>query len=65
MEIGLALLSNRLDNLDERGVLRMPGQTIARLYQERSPLYRKYADLTVSTAGTTPDQVATAILSHL
>jgi shikimate kinase len=65
LKIGLALLRNRLGNLDERGVLRMPGQTIDMLFNERTPLYRKFADVTVSTAGVTPDQVVTAILKHL
>jgi shikimate kinase len=62
LKIGLALLRNRLGNLDERGVLRMPGQTIDMLFNERTPLYRKFADVTVSTAGVTPDQVVTATL---
>lgn len=64
LQIGLALLRNRLGNLDERGVLRMPGQTIDMLYEERTPLYRQYADITVPTAGMTPDQVVTVILEH-
>ena len=65
LKIGLALLKNRLGNLDERGVLRMPGQTIDMLYEQRIPLYQRYADIIVSTAGVTPDQVVTAIQSHL
>ncbi|MCX5883567.1 MAG: hypothetical protein NTU74_17760, partial [Deltaproteobacteria bacterium] len=51
----------RLGNLAERGVLRMPGQTIDMLYEERCPLYEKYADIVVSTAGMTPDQVVALI----
>ncbi|MBC2710078.1 MAG: shikimate kinase [Desulfosarcina sp.] len=65
LQIGLVPLKNRLGNLDERGVLRMPGQTIDMLYDERRPLYEKYADITVSTAGVTPDQVVTAVLRQL
>ena len=65
LQIGLALLKNRLGNLDERGVLRMPGQTIDMLYRQRAPLYRQYAHIIVSTAGITPDQVVTAILNDL
>jgi shikimate kinase len=65
LQIGLALLKNRLGNLDERGVLRMPGQTIDMLYRQRTPLYRHYANIIVSTAGITPDQVVTAILNEL
>jgi shikimate kinase len=64
LQIGLALLGNRLGNLDERGVLRLPGQTIDLIYRERTPLYRHYADITVSTAGTTPDRVVAAIIEQ-
>ena len=40
----------------------MPGQTIDMLYEERRPLYEKYADIVVSTAGMTPDQVVALVL---
>lgn len=65
LRIGLATLKKRLGSLDERGVLRTPGQTIDRLYAERSPLYEKYADITVSTGDVTPDQVVRAVLERL
>ena len=65
LKIGLAALMDRLGNLDERGVLRMPGQTIDMLYDERCPLYERFADITVSTAGMTPDQVVVQVLRQL
>ena len=65
LQIDLVPLKNRLGNLDERGVLRLPGQTIDMLYEERCPLYEKYADITVSTAGVTPDQVVAAVLEKI
>ena len=37
-------LAHRLGDLNERGVSIRPGQTLADLYQERSPLYETYAD---------------------
>jgi shikimate kinase len=65
LQLDLDSLKQRLGNLDERGVLRMPGQTIEMLYEERCPLYEHYADITVSTAGITPDQVVTSVLDLL
>jgi shikimate kinase len=65
LQIDLVPLKHRLGNLDERGVLRMPGQTIKMLYEERRPLYERYAEITISTAGVTPDQVVTAMLRQL
>lgn len=44
-------LQERLGNLHERGVSMREGQTLASLYEERTPLYRKYADITVDCSG--------------
>ena len=65
LQLDLASLKQRLGNLDERGVLRLPGQTIDMLFDERRPLYERYADITVSTAGVTPDQVVSLVLDQL
>jgi shikimate kinase len=55
----------RLSNLQTRGVLRAPGQTIADLYRERRPLYRRYAHLTIDCRDRTPDSLVTCIAAHL
>jgi shikimate kinase len=65
LRIGLADLKERLGNLDERGVMRLPGQTIDELYIERRPLYEKYTDITVATDNVTPDRVVSLILERL
>ena len=65
LQIDLVPLKDRLGNLDERGVLRMPGQTIDMLYDERCQLYERFADITVFTAGVTPDQVVAQVLRQL
>jgi shikimate kinase len=62
LQIGLSRLKHRLGNLDTRGVLRLPGQTIEMIYDERRPLYEKLSDITVFTGGMSPDQVVTAVL---
>ncbi len=63
--IGLASLERRLGNLDERGVLRMPGQTIEMIYEQRRPLYEKYADMVVACDRLTPDRVVAAVLRQI
>ncbi len=40
-------LQNRLGNLTERGVAIHSEQTLKDLYEERTPLYEKYADITI------------------
>jgi shikimate kinase len=65
LDIDVDTLKARLDHLDARGVVRMPGQTIETLYRERMPLYRTYAHVTVSAASGTPDQVVGKLLEML
>ena len=41
-------LKRRLGDLVDRGVALRPGMTLRDLYEERLPLYERYADITVS-----------------
>ena len=45
LKISLKLLSKRLGNLKDRGVVLKEGQTLESLYEERTVLYEKYADI--------------------
>lgn len=40
-------IANRLGNISQRGVVLKVGQDLTGLYEERCPLYEKYADLTI------------------
>ena len=44
-------ISNRLHNAKNRGVVLKDGQTLKDLYEERSALFERYADLTISEEG--------------
>ncbi len=44
-------LARRVEDLGGRGVVMAPGQTFLDLYSMRTPLYRRYADITVSLDG--------------
>ena len=44
-------IESRLGDLFERGVTMQPGQTLRELYEEREPLYRKYAHKVVDCSG--------------
>ncbi len=46
-DIPLEELKKRLRNIKTRGIALKPGQTIEALYDERRPLYERFADLTV------------------
>lgn len=48
LQVTCHTLERRLGDLTKRGVSFQPGQTLQDLYEERIPLYEKYAHLTVS-----------------
>ena len=41
----------RIHNLDSRGIALQPGQTLADVYDYRTPRYERYADVTVDADG--------------
>lgn len=47
LQISYDELKERLGDLNARGVTLRPGQTLRDLYEERIPLYEKYADMTI------------------
>ena len=44
-------IAERVGDLNARGVTVRPGQTLKDLYEERVPLYEKYADITIDCEG--------------
>ena len=53
--VPFSVLCVRVGDLDERGVVRHKGQSFENLFEERLPLYRKYADITVGAKGDAGD----------
>ena len=66
LQVPLAELERRVDNITTRGIAMAPGQTLADVFAQREPLYRKYAGLTVDVkpGGSLEDTVA-AVLAGL
>ncbi len=65
LDLPFDLLERRISNLPTRGVVMASGQSLRTLYDERQPLYRKYADIMVSCAGLTHDEAVLAIINML
>lgn len=65
MALPLAELERRITNLGSRGIVIEPGQSFANLYEERQPLYARYADLSVHCAGLTHEQTVESIVAAL
>ena len=51
IKVSYESLEKRLGSLSKRGVVIRKGSTLRDLYNERTPLYEKYAHLTVDTDG--------------
>ncbi len=58
-------LDSRLGSLKGRGVVLKDGQDLRSLYNERIPLYEKYADVTVDEGGLDLEATLDAVLNKL
>jgi len=65
LDVPLADLELRLQDMRTRGLVIDPGATLADLYAERLPLYRRWADLTIETRGLGFEAVVEAICRQL
>lgn len=59
------ILNRRLHNIKNRGVVLKEGQTLRDLYNERTVLYEKYADITVDEHGLNIEETVEAICQAL
>ena len=60
-----ASVKKRVGSLSKRGVVIRKGSTLLDLFNERTPLYEKYADLTVDVDGLTIEQAIEKIRQAL
>lgn len=51
LKLPYAEIAERVGDLNARGVSMVPGQTLEDLYKERTPLYEKYAHITINCEG--------------
>ena len=65
LELESDQLKKRLGNLKGRGVVLKDGQDLRGLYEERIPLYEKYADLTVNEKNLDVEQTLQKIVDRL
>ena len=65
LDADLATLRTRIRNFDTRGIAKRPEQSLEDLFAERFRLYKRYADLTVPSAGLNQDEVCSRIVAEL
>ncbi len=58
-------LQSRIKNIHTRGIAMKEGTTIKELYEERVPLYEKYADITIECNGKTAEECVDLIIEKL
>jgi len=65
LSLPLTELEKRLGDLNQRGVVLEPAQTLAQLYEKRTSLYEQWADITANLSGLNHDESVEAILTKL
>jgi shikimate kinase len=65
LNLPLDMIRKRLTNLNGRGVVINKGKTLDDLYNQRTPLYRKWADVTIDCCRLTHEQVVEKIVDDL
>lgn len=65
LELELPALTRRLGNLKKRGVVLRDGQTLKDIYNERVPLYNKYADIIINEHHCSVERTIEKIIKEL
>ena len=65
LKVSMDILTKRLNDVKQRGVVMKDGQSLVSLYNERTPLYDKYADYTIDEKNHTMEEVVADILAVL
>ena len=65
LEISYEAMVKRLENITTRGILLLPGRSLREMYDERIPLYERYADLTVACTGGDLESVVGNVIEAL
>lgn len=65
LEVGEKEIEKRLSNIKTRGVVIKDGETVEEIYNTRTPLYEKYADITVSCEGLDLEKTVEQIINFV
>jgi len=65
LDVPLKNLHARLKNKETRGIVGLKKVSIKKLYEERVPLYKKYADIIIFCAEKSPKKIVNEIIQKL
>lgn len=63
LDVDLPTLASRIHDYSTRGLAKRADQDFAGMFRERSALYTKYADITITAAGLTYEEVCARIVA--
>lgn len=61
LKLSCVEIINRISNIKTRGIAMKGGKTIFDIYNERVPLYEKYADIIIDAEGTSVEECVTLV----
>jgi shikimate kinase len=65
LDVSVETLRKRITDYETRGIAKRPDQSFADLFEERTQLYRKYADVVIKGDSLNQDQACDAIMAQL
>lgn len=66
VEVPLEILKKRITNMKTRGIAFKKGETLEDIFTERTPLYEKYADITITAdENTVPEDCVNQIVERI
>lgn len=65
LQQGFETINERIGNAEERGIIQRKDQTLEELYNERIPLYEKYADITIEEENLSIEETLQLLLNTL
>ena len=65
LKISFAEMVHRLSNITTRGIVLFAGQNLPGMYNQRVPLYERFADITIDCSESRFEAVVEKILEHL
>ncbi len=65
LHVDFAEIEKRVTNITTRGIVLKNGKSLADAYEERKPLYNKYADVTIDCTGSTIENSVKMLIEKL
>lgn len=65
LEVPYDEVKKRLSNISTRGIVMKEGQTLKEVYDEREPLYKKYADIVIEVGQETIEETINKLVIQL